>query len=149
MNLYACIPFIIISCIPLGVINTASLAMIGDCLDYMELKTGYRDNALGAACQGFINKIGNAFATSGIVIMYMVIGLDPAQMLSSSSVMSALDMPADMRFAMFSLVSIVPGVSMLLCSLPLFFYKISGKEKKEMIAQLQAKREAEGFVVQE
>ena len=149
MNLYACIPFIVISCIPLGVINTVCLAMIGDCLDYMELKTGFRDNALGAACQGFINKIGNAFATSGIVVMYMVIGLDPAQMLSSSSVVSALDMPPEMRFAMFSLVSIVPGVSMLLCSIPMFFYKIAGKEKKDMIAQLQAKREAEGFVVQE
>ncbi len=149
MNLYACIPFIIISCIPLGVINTVSLAMIGDCLDFMELKTGFRDNALGAACQGFINKIGNAFATSGIVIMYMVIGLDPAQMLSSTSVVSALDMPPEMRFAMFSLVSIVPGISMLLCSIPMFFYKIAGKEKKDMIAQLQAKRESEGFVVQE
>ena len=149
MNLYACIPFIVISCIPLGVINTVCLAMIGDCLDYMALKTGFRDNALGAACQGFINKVGNAFATSGIVVMYMVIGLDPAQMLSSTSVVSALDMPPEMRFAMFSLVSIVPGVSMLLCSIPMFFYKIAGKEKKDMIAQLQAKREAEGFVVQE
>ena len=148
MNLYACIPFIIISCIPLGVINTVCLAMIGDCLDFMELKTGFRDNALGAACQGFINKVGNAFATSGIVVMYMVIGLDPAQMLSSSSVVSALDMPPEMRFAMFSLVSIVPGVSMLLCAIPMFFYKIAGKEKKDMIAQLQAKREAEGLVVE-
>ena len=149
MNLYACIPFIIISCIPLGVINTVTLAMIGDCLDYMELKTGFRDNALGAACQGFINKVGNAFATSGIVVMYMVIGLDPAQMLSSSAVVSALDMPADMRFAMFSLVSIVPGISMLLCALPMFFYKIAGKEKKDMITALQAKRQSEGFVVNE
>ncbi len=148
MNLYACIPFIIISCIPLGVINTVCLAMIGDCLDFMELKTGFRDNALGAACQGFINKVGNAFATSGIVIMYMVIGLDPAQMLSSTSVVSALDMPPEMRFAMFSLVSIVPGVSMLLCAIPMFFYKIAGKEKKDMIAALQAKREAEGLVVE-
>ncbi len=148
MNLYACIPFIIISCIPLGVINTVCLAMIGDCLDYMELKTGFRDNALGAACQGFINKIGNAFATSGIVIMYMVIGLDPAQMYSSSAVVSALDMPPEMRFAMFSLVSIVPGVSMLLCAIPMFFYKIAGKEKKDMIAALQAKRQSEGLVVE-
>ena len=148
MNLYACIPFIIISCIPLGVINTVTLAMIGDCLDYMELKTGFRDNALGAACQGFINKIGNAFATSGIVIVYMVIGLDPAQMYSSSAVVSALDMPPEMRFAMFSLVSIVPGISMLLCALPMFFYKIAGKEKKDMISALQAKREAEGLVVE-
>lgn len=149
MNLYACIPFIIISCIPLGVINTISLAMIGDCLDYMELTTGFRDNALGAACQGFINKIGNAFATSGIVIMYMVIGLDPAQMLSSTTVVSALDMPAEMRFAMFSLVSIVPGVSMLLCAVPMFFYRIAGKEKKDMISKLQAKRQEEGLVISE
>lgn len=148
MNLYACIPFIIISCIPLGVINTVCLAMIGDCLDYMELKTGFRDNALGAACQGFINKVGNAFATSGIVVMYMVIGLDPAQMYSSTAVVSALDMPPEMRFAMFSLVSIVPGISMLLCSIPMFFYKIAGKEKKDMISALQAKREAEGLVVE-
>ncbi len=149
MNLYACIPFIIISCIPLGVINTVCFAMICDCLDYMELTTGFRDNALGAACQGFINKIGNAFATSGIVIMYMVIGLDPAQMLSSTAVMSALDMPENLRFAMFSLVSIVPGISMLLCAIPMFFYKIAGKEKQDMLAKLAAKREAEGFVVSE
>ena len=147
MNLYACIPFIIISCIPLGVINTVTLAMIGDCLDYMELKTGFRDNALGAACQGFINKVGNAFATSGIVVMYMVIGLDPAQMLSSSAVVSALDMPADMRFAMFSLVSIVPGISMLLCALPMFFYKIAGKEKQRIISELAQKREERGIVI--
>ena len=147
MNLYACIPFIIISCIPLGVINTVCLAMIGDCLDYMELKTGFRDNALGAACQGFINKVGNAFATSGIVVMYMVIGLDPAQMLSSTSVVSALDMPPEMRFAMFSLVSIVPGISMLLCAIPMFFYKIAGQEKKNIIEALAKKRETSGVTV--
>lgn len=149
MNLYACIPFIIISCIPLGVINTVCFAMICDCLDYMELTTGFRDNALGAACQGFINKIGNAFATSGIVVMYMAIGLDPAQMLSSTAVVSALEMPENLRFAMFSLVSIVPGISMLLCAIPMFFYKIAGKEKKDMLQKLAEKREADGFTVQE
>ena len=148
MNLYACIPFIIISCIPLGVINTVCFAMICDCLDYMELKTGFRDNALGAACQGFINKIGNAFATSGIVIMYMVIGLKPEQMLSSTAVVAATEMPDNLRFAMFTLVSIVPGISMLLCSIPMFFYKIAGKEKERIVSELAAKREAEGFVVE-
>lgn len=148
MNLYACIPFIIISCIPLGVINTVCFAMICDCLDYMELKTGFRDNALGAACQGFINKIGNAFATSGIVIMYMVIGLKPEQMLSSTAVVAATEMPDNLRFAMFTLVSIVPGISMLLCSIPMFFYKIAGKEKERIVTELAAKRESEGFVVE-
>lgn len=149
MNLYACIPFIIISCIPLGVINTVCLAMICDCLDYMELKTGFRDNALGAACQGFINKVGNAFATSGIVVMYMVIGLEPAQIYSSNAVVSAVDMPPEMRFAMFSLVSIVPGISMLLCAIPMFFYKIAGKEKQTIISELAIKRKERGIEVSE
>ena len=147
MNLYACIPFIIISCIPLGVINTVCFAMICDCLDYMELTTGFRDNALGAACQGFINKIGNAFATSGIVIMYMAIGLEPSQMLSSTAVVSALEMPENLRFAMFSLVSIVPGISMLLCAIPMFFYKIAGKEKQRIVSELAEKRAERGIVI--
>ncbi len=149
MNLYACIPFIIISCIPLGVINTVCFAMICDCLDYMELKTGFRDNALGAACQGFINKIGNAFATSGIVIMYMVIGLKPEQMLSSEAVIAATELAPELRFAMFTLVSIIPGISMLLCSIPMFFYKIAGKEKERIVSELTEMRKTSGISISE
>lgn len=145
-NLYICIPFILISCIPLGVLNVVSNAMIGDCLDYLELKTGYRDNGLGSACQGFVNKLGNALATSGIIIMYMVIDIDPSMMLSSEVVVAATELTRTQNFAMFSLVSIVPGISMLLCSIPMFFYKISGKEKERIVAELAAKRASEGVV---
>lgn len=149
MNLYVCIPFILISCIPLGVLNVITYAMIGDCLDYMELKTGFRDNALGSACQGFVNKLGNALATSGIVVMYMFIGLEPDKMLSSDVIMAATDLAMNQRFAMFSLVSIVPGVSLLLCALPMFFYKISGKEKVRMEEQLAEQRKARGIQIEE
>lgn len=146
-NLYICIPFIIISCIPLGVINNISIAMIGDCLDYMELKTGFRDNALGSACQGFVNKLGNAFATCGIVLMYMFIDIDPAQMLSSTAVMAATDLSRMQNFAMFSLVSIVPGVSMLLCALPMFFYKIDDM-KPQIQKELNEKRALAGVKIE-
>lgn len=149
MNLYICIPFILISCIPLGVLNVITYAMIGDCLDYMELKTGFRDNALGSACQGFVNKLGNALATSGIVVMYMFIGIEPEKMLSSEVIMAATDLAMNQRFAMFSLVSIVPGVSLLLCAIPMFFYKISGKEKVAMEEELAKKRKARGIEIGE
>ena len=148
-NLYICIPFIIISCIPLGVINVVTFAMICDCLDYMEVTTGYRDNGLGSAISGFINKIGNALSTSGIIVMYMLIGFKPEEMLSSTAITAATDLTHTQNFAIFSLVSIVPGVSMLLCALPMFFYKISGKEKERMLEELAAKREAEGLVINE
>ena len=146
-NLYICIPFILISCIPLGVLNVVSNAMIGDCLDYLELETGYRDNGLGSACQGFVNKLGNALATSGIIIMYMVIDIDPSMMLSSEVVVAATELTRTQNFAMFSLVSIVPGISMLLCSIPMFFYKISGKEKDRIVKALAERRAQEGIAV--
>lgn len=140
MNLYVCIPFIVITCIPLGVINTISIAMIGDCLDFMEVKTGFRDNALGSACQGFVNKLGSALSTCGIVIMYMAIGFEPSQMFSATAVTAATDLARSQNFAMFSLVSVIPGVSLLLCSIPMFFYEISGDKKIEIQKKLAAKR---------
>lgn len=147
-NLYACIPFVLISSIPLGVLNVISYAMIGDCLDYMELKTGFRDNGLGSACQGFVNKLGNAFATSGIVLMYMFIGIEPQQMLSSDVIMAATELTRTQNFAMFSLISIVPGVSLLLCAIPMFFYKISGKNKEKLMQELAAQRKAKGIATE-
>ncbi len=146
-NLYICIPFILISSIPLGVLNVVSNAMIGDCLDYLELETGYRDNGLGSACQGFVNKLGNALATSGIIIMYMIIDINPSMMLSSEVVVAATELTRTQNFAMFSLVSIIPGISMLLCSIPMFFYKISGKEKERIVRELAERRAAEGVAV--
>lgn len=139
-NFYLCIPFLLVSCVPLGVINVISNAMIYDCLDYIELTTGYRDNGLGSACQGFINKIGNAFATCGIILMYMFIDIDPSQMLASEAVVAATDLTRVQNFGMFSLVSIVPGLSLLLCTIPMFFYKISGKEKERIMNELAEKR---------
>jgi len=148
-SIYVLAPFIVIQSIPLGVINVISYAMICDSLDYMELTTGHRENGLGSACQGFINKIGNAFSTCGIIVLYMAIGMNPEAMLSKEALISAVEVPMEQRFAMFCLVSLLPGLSMLLCSIPMFFYKISGKKKEEMLADLKVKREKEGLVIAE
>lgn len=145
---YVCIPFIIIQCIPLGSLNITAYAMTGDCLDYMELKTGYRDNALGSACQSFVNKFGNAIATSLIVLMYIFINLDPAQMLNSEAVAAATDLAASKRFAIFSLVSVIPGISMILCAIPVFWYDLVGKKKEAVTEQLAAQRKEKGIVIE-
>ena len=79
----------------------------------------------------------------------MVIGMDPKNMLSSEAVKFAFEVPMDQRFSMFLLVSLIPGISMLLCSIPMFFYKIAGKDKEKMLDELKVKREKEGFTVAE
>ena len=50
---------------------------------------------------------------------------------------------------MVLLVSLIPGNIMMLCAIPMFFYKIAGKEKEDMLAKLAVKREKEGFKVEE
>lgn len=145
---YVLIPFIIVQCIPLGALNVTSYAMIGDSLDYLEWKTGFRDNALGSACQSFVNKLGNALATTFIVIMYMIVNIDPAQSVAQGAIKAVTEMTTAQRMGMFALVSIVPGVSLLLCTIPIFFYDLVGEKKERITRELMEKREANGMKIE-
>ncbi len=151
-NLLLCIPFMIISSIPLGVINNVSFAMVCDCLDFLEWKTGFRNTGLGSACQSFVNKIGNAFATVMIIAMYILVSIDvnTLNVGSGQQVVDAINsLSTTQNFAMFSLVTIVPGISLLLCALPLFFYDLTGKKKQKVFDELAVLRKERGITVEE
>lgn len=151
-NIILCIPFMIISSIPLGVINNVSFAMVCDCLDFMEWKTGYRDTGLGSACQSFVNKIGNAFATVMIIVMYMIVDIDvnTLNVGSGAEIVAKIgEMTSTQNFAMFSLITIVPGLSLLLCAIPLFFYDLTGKKKSKIFTELASLRKERGITVSE
>ncbi len=150
-NLLLCIPFMLISAVPLGVINNVSFAMVCDCLDYLEWKTGLRDTGLGSSCQAFVNQIGNAFATVMIIGMYILIDLDVATLNSKaeSVVNIAMNLDATKQFGMFALVTIVPGISLLLCAIPLFFYNLTGEKKKKIFEELAQLRKERGVEVEE
>lgn len=145
---YVCIPFIIIQCIPLGALNITSYAMIGDSLDYLELTTGFRDNGLCSACQSFVNQFGNAIATTFIVLMYILINIDPTQMLNSQVVKAATELLPKQRFAMFSLVSIVPGISLIICAIPIFWYDLTGAKKEQITLELSKIRKERGINIE-
>ena len=148
-NLLLCIPFMLISAIPLGVINNVSFAMVCDCLDYIEWKTGLRDTGLGSSCQAFVNQLGNAFATVMIILMYILVDIDVATLNIGSGqqvVDAIMGMSGTQNFAMFSLVTIVPGASLILCAIPLFFYDLTGKKKEKIFAELAEQRKANGVV---
>lgn len=150
-NLLLCIPFMLISALPLGVINNVSFAMVCDCLDFLEWKTGLRDTGLGSSCQAFVNQIGNAFATVMIILMYILVHIDVATLNigSGQQVVDAINqLSSTQNFAMFSLVTIVPGASLLLCAIPLFFYDLTGKKKEKIFAELAEQRAAKGIVVE-
>ncbi|MDR2646666.1 MAG: MFS transporter [Oscillospiraceae bacterium] len=143
-NLFALVPFLVICSIPLGVINVVSYAMIGDALDHVEYTTGFRQNGLGQACQSFVLKLGNALATSVIVLMYKILDIDLGNVAVRTSTIAPQELAnaATVRGGMFSLVSLIPAISLLLCVVPLFFYDLTGGKRREVMEGLAAKRAA-------
>ncbi len=147
-HFWACIPFFVISCIPLGAINVCAFAMIGDSLDYMEWKTGKRLTGMGSAIQSFVTKLGNALSTSFIIVMYMIVKLDVSS-INAKITANPLEMTSTVRQGMFSLVSLIPAISLLLCIIPLFFYDLTGEKKEKVTRELAEMREERGVVITE
>ncbi|MBE6720235.1 MAG: hypothetical protein E7571_06240 [Ruminococcaceae bacterium] len=146
-NFWACVPCLLISTIPCGVINVCAFAMVGDCLDYMELHTGVRLTGMGNAIQSFVTKFSNAIATSGIILMYIIVGLDVSQM-SANVTTNPTTLDPSIRTGIFSVVSIIPAISLLLCIIPMFFYKITGEYREQMEKELAKQREEKGITIE-
>ncbi len=145
-HFWACVPFLALSCVPCGAINICVNAMVGDCLDYMEWKTGKRLTGMGSAVQSFVAKLGNAISTSFIVLMYIIVNLDVAS-INASVTANPLEMSETIRTGMFSLVSLIPGISLLVSTIPVFFYDLVGDKKKRITKELEERREKNGIVI--
>ena len=150
-NIWFQIPVLLFGSIPVGVINVVSYAMIGDCLDYIELKKGRRETGLASACQSFINKLGNALATTMIILMYLILGLNVSDMAMASGggLIDPTTLPDRVRDGMFMLVTIVPALSLVVACIPMFFYKITGKYRDDMIDSLKQARLERGVTIEE
>jgi sugar (glycoside-pentoside-hexuronide) transporter len=145
-NFWACVPCLLISTIPCGTINVCAFAMVGDCLDYMELKTGVRLTGMGSAIQSFVTKFGNAIATSAIILMYIVVGLDVSS-INASVTANPLEMDTSIRQGIFSIISLIPAISLLLCIIPMLFYNLTGEYKEKMEADLAKQRAERGIEI--
>lgn len=146
-NFWVCVPLLLISTIPCGTINVCAFAMVGDCLDYMELKTGVRLTGMGSAIQSFVTKFGNAIATSAIILMYIIVDLDVST-ISAKVTANPLEMDASVRTGIFSVISLIPAISLLLCIIPMFFYKINGEYREQMEKELAEQRAARGIEIE-
>lgn len=145
-NFWACVPCLVLSTIPCGAINVCSFAMIGDCLDYMEWKTGRRLTGMGSAISSFVTKFSNALSTSFIILMYIIVDLDVAS-ISAKVTANPLEMSESIRAGMFSIVSLIPAISLLICIIPMFFYKLTGEYKENMERELAEQRKARGIKI--
>ena len=136
-----------------GVTMVLQSIMIADCVDYDELRTGYRPDGIFFSGQSFIVKLGAGISSfiQGIVFAAVGFSGDNVQicneMLSKSPANDFMFATAPefeaYRFGMFFLVSIPAAVTCALSVLPMLKYEISNKTQKETLDKLNAMRNAE------
>ncbi len=113
--------------IPQGVNNIMTYAMIGDTVDYLEWKTGERGEGICFAMQTLINKIGMAVGAFIGVMSMSIAGIDAAtgQVANPDALWNVL---------------ILSGViSMFACAVPMFFYTLTEKRQRELVAEIEAR----------
>ena len=126
---------LVIAGIPSGFGNIVTYAMIGDTVEYLELKTGERAEGICFAMQTLINKIGMAVGAFVGVLAYYMAGVAAND---ASSVT-----PEGKDTMWFMLVGIA-AISFFLTVIPLFFYKFNEKQQQEAKAQIEARKRANG-----
>lgn len=124
---------LIIAGIPSGFGNIVTYAMIGDTVEYLELKTGERAEGICFAMQTLINKIGMAVGAFVGVLAYYMAGVAAND---ASSVT-----PEGKDTMWFMLVGIA-AISFFLTVIPLFFYKFNEKQQQEAKAEIEARKHA-------
>ena len=114
--------------IPQGVNNIITYAMIGDTVDYLEWKTGERGEGICFAMQTLINKIGMAVGAFIGVMSMAIAGIN------------ARTYEVGNPDALWAVLIISGAVSMFACAVPMFFYSITEKRQREMVAEIEARK---------
>ena len=124
---------LVIAGIPSGFGNIITYAMIGDTVEYLELKTGERAEGICFAMQTLINKIGMAVGAFVGVLAYYMAGVEAGNAKAVSA--------AGKDTMWFMLVGIA-AISFFLTVIPLFFYKFNEKQQQEAKAEIEARKGA-------
>lgn len=124
---------LVIAGIPSGFGNILTYAMIGDTVEYLELKTGERAEGICFAMQTLINKIGMAVGAFVGVLAYYMAGVEAG---NASAVT-----PAG-KDTMWVMLVLIAAISFFLTVIPLFFYKFNEKQQQEAVEEIKKRKAA-------
>ncbi len=124
---------LVIAGVPSGFGNILTYAMIGDTVEYLELKTGERAEGICFAMQTLINKIGMAVGAFVGVLAYYLAGVEAG---------NANAVTAQGKDTMWIMLVLIAAISFFLTVIPLFFYKFNEKEQQEAVAEIEKRKKA-------
>lgn len=140
-KLIVCAIGLVLLGIPQGVNNIITYAMIGDTVDYLEWKTGERGEGICFAMQTLINKIGMAVGAFVGVLAYYVAGINP-------DAANGIFITEEGKTLLWNMLVLSGALSMVLTCVPMFFYKLTEKRQKEMVAEIAERKRAAGLEVE-
>ncbi|MDE7071709.1 MAG: glycoside-pentoside-hexuronide (GPH):cation symporter, partial [Clostridia bacterium] len=125
---------IIIAGIPSGFSNILTYSMIADSIDYLEDKTGKRAEGICFSMQTLISKIGMALTAFVTLLVLGLAGYDDANKVVTKEIVDA--MTESERATYDSVIAnnwmattLLCGLSMAACTIPLFFYTFTEKRQ--------------------
>ncbi len=144
VNIYVLWIFLFLMGLPLGIYNVITYALIADAVDYLEWKTGERQEGVCFAFQTFLSKVNAAVAT---FVFGQILDRTDFKPVDKSLVDIAgrqifFQQSESTQKMLVALVTIVPAVGFLLTIIPMFFNDYTGKVKEQAQKELEAKREA-------
>ncbi|MDD6012402.1 MAG: MFS transporter [Oscillospiraceae bacterium] len=110
--------------------------MIGETVDYMEWKTGERNEGTAFSLLTFIAKLTGSLTTAIATAIIPLIGLQEV----GQDMMLAENSTVNTRFWLWALVTILPNAFGLLSNIPYIFYDLDNRKIAEINAELAKRR---------
>ena len=144
VNIYVLWIFLFLMGLPLGIYNVITYALIADAVDYLEWKTGERQEGVCFAFQTFLSKVNAAVAT---FVFGQILGRSDFKAVDKSLVdiegrQIFFQQSVETQKLLIALVTIVPAIGFLLTIIPMFFNDYTGKTKERAQKELEEKRQA-------
>jgi Na+/melibiose symporter-like transporter len=110
--------------------NTAIYAIVPDCVEYGEWKTGIRNDGFQYAFVSLGNKLGMAIGTASLAGVLGALGFTANQ-----------SQDAGVRAVIHHAFSTIPGILWIITAIVLFFYQINKNSYNRIIAELSSRKE--------
>ena len=142
-NIYVLWIFLFLMGLPLGIYNVITYALIADSVDYLEWKTGERQEGVCFAFQTFLSKVNAAVAT---FVFGQILDRTDFKAVDKSLVDTAgrqifFEQSVNTQKMLLALVTIVPAIGFLLTIIPMFFNNYTFKLKEQSQKDIEKKRE--------
>ena len=112
--------------------------MIGDTVDYMEWKTGERNEGVSFSVLTFVSKLSGSVSTSIGTALLPLIGLS----FKTDELGNRVAVKGDKTdLYIWALFTLIPWLLGLLSLIPYFFYDLTGERLKEIRADMKTRRE--------